>query len=58
MVENDELKKQLTALEKLVKETEPKTIVIEKDMELDLSPPKAILDLEKKLKARLDRDDD
>ena len=58
MVENDELKKQLTALEKLVKETEPKTVVIEKDMELDLSPPKAILDLEKKLKARLDRDDD
>lgn len=58
MAESAELKKQLTALEKLIKETEPKTVVIEKDMELDLSPPKAILDLEKKLKARLDRDDD
>tara|TARA_B110000305_G_scaffold185146_1_gene205996 strand:- start:1436 stop:3016 length:1581 start_codon:yes stop_codon:yes gene_type:complete len=57
IAESAELKKQVSALEKQVNQT-PQTIVVEQELNLDLSPPQAILDLEKKLKQRLDRDDD
>ena len=50
----EELEKQL--------EEKPKEIIVEKEVEkelnIDLNPPKAILDLEKKLKQRLDKDGD
>ena len=49
-------------LEKQLQE-KPKEVIVEKvvtkekDIKLDLNPPKAILDLEKKLQQRLDKDD-
>ena len=59
MAESAALKKELQALKKKAnKKPKTKTVVVEKELELDLSPPKAILDLEKKLKQRLDRDDE
>lgn len=59
MAESAELKKELQALKKKAnRKPKTKTVVVEKELDLDLSPPKSILDLEKKLKQRLDRDDE
>jgi hypothetical protein len=59
MAESAALKKELQALKKKANnKPKTKTVVVEKELDLDLSPPKAILDLEKKLKQRLDRDDE
>jgi hypothetical protein len=59
MAESAELKKEVQALKKKAnRKPKTKTVVVEKELDLDLSPPKAILDLEKKLKQRLDRDDE
>ena len=51
----EELEKQLQEKPKEV--VVEKVITKEKDINLDLNPPKAILDLEKKLQQRLDKDD-
>ncbi len=51
----EELEKQLQEKPKEV--IVEKVVTKEKDIKLDLNPPKAILDLEKKLKQRLDKDD-
>lgn len=61
MAESAALSKKIKKLEKKLDE-KPKEVVVEKiiekekDLDIDLSPPQSILDLEKKLQERLDKD--